>query len=223
MKKQTSLLLPILSIILFACVIGPQTPSVATDPPTLEPTQADTSTPQPTETPVLPTATFTSTPTLVGYKTATPTPLVTETLTGLLFIPNTSLPPVKMEGFISVTASLNEIYKARGCVPSMVRITAQVANPTKAAYVLLFIRFKSLIAERASKWTVIEMTELGAGTYFHDLSSDQMLEDKYFETSWIEYQIVSTIKNGRELGRTDIFAERLKMLECKPGGTPGSP
>jgi hypothetical protein len=66
------------------------------------------------------------------------------------------------------------------------------------------------------------MSSFGAGTYILDLSSDQMLEDAYFQTAWIEYQIVSTTKSGTEIGRTDIFKERLKMLECVPVPTPTS-
>jgi hypothetical protein len=127
-----------------------------------------------------------------------------------------------MEGFVLVTISQNEIYKAKGCEPSTVRVTAQVDSVARIGYVLLFVRFKSLKAERASKWTSIPMSSFGAGTYIHDLSSSQMMEDAYFETSWIEYQIVSTTKAGTEIGRTDIFKERLKMLACAPTETPTS-
>jgi len=220
MKKITSLLF--LSIFISACAIGPLAPPTST--PTFEPTQANTFTPQPTETPVLPTSTFTLTPTLIGYKTITPTPLVTETPVGLLFVPNTLPPPVKMEGFSSVNMSLTEVYKAnRGCEPSVVRATVQVANAAKAKYVLLFMRFKSFQTDRASKWTQIKMTHIGGGTYIHDLSTDQMLEDEFFESSWLEYQVVSTLENGTKLGGTDIFVERLKMLGCRPSGTPYTP
>ncbi len=216
MKK----ILPLSLLLLFSisCSIGSLIPAAAT--PTLEPTQPDTATPLPTSTPVLPTSTFTLTPTLVGYKTHTPTSLPTETLapspTPLVLPTNTFMPPVKMEGFVSVNTSLTEIYKDKGCFPSVVRITAQVSSTVNVEHVLLFVRFKSLKAERAAKWTTIEMQPIGAGTYIHDLATSQMLEDAYFETSWIEYQVVSATKSGGEIGRTDIFKERLKMLECVP-------
>ena len=219
MKKITSLLL--FALFSLACSLSSFAPA---ETPTPAPTQTDTATPLPTETPVLPTLTFTLTPTLIGYKTATPqgtdTPLATFTAPPPVVTLNTLPPPVKMEGFSSVTLSLTEIYKTGNCEPSVVRIMAQVDNPTKAEYVLLFVRFKSLKAARAAKWTKIDMIPLGAGTFIHDLSSIQMLEDKYFDTSWIEYQIVSTTKSGAELGRTDIFKERLKMLQCVPSPTP---
>jgi hypothetical protein len=128
-----------------------------------------------------------------------------------------------MEGFVSITISLTEIYKAKGCEPSVVRVTAQVANPADAVYVLLFARFKSLKAERTGKWTKFDMASVGGGTYIYDLSSDQMRDDAYFETSWIEYQVVSTTQSGSELGRTDIFKERLTMLECVPPSPTANP
>lgn len=222
MKKIIPFLL--FAVLSFACALGPLAP-IAT--PTPVPTQTETATPPPTATPVPPTLTFTLTPTLVGIKTptstvessATPEPIITSALPTLL-LPATE--SVKMDGFISVTISLTEIYKAKGCQPSVVRVTAQAENLTSVGYVLLFARFKSLKAERASKWTSIPMISFGAGTYLLDLSSDQMLEDAYFETSWIEYQIVSTTQSGVENGRTGIYKERLKMLECDPTPTPTS-
>lgn len=215
MKKTLPLtLLVLLSI---ACSLGSLVPAAT---PTPAPTQTITRTPTTTPTPVLPTLTFTLTPTLVGYKTITPSPMPSETAlpspTPLVIPTNTLPPPVKMEGFVSVNISLTEIYKDKGCFPAVVRISAQLNSTVNVAHVLLFARFKSLKAERAAKWTTIEMQPLGAGTFIHDLASSQMLDDAYFETSWIEYQVVSTTKGGVEVGRTDIFKERLKMLECIP-------
>lgn len=216
---KTFIPLLLFSLFLSSCTWGPFAPAATQTP---APTQTDTATPAPTATPVLPTQTFTLTPTLVGIKTFTPTPENTATpeVTNTPFViptladtPTLSIP--KMEGFASVSISSNEIYKALGCEPSRVHITAQVDNSSQVEYVLLFARFKSLKAERVAKWSTFQMDPIGAGTYVFDLSSDQMREDAYFTTSWIEYQIVSTTRSGREVGRTDIFKERLKMLECK--------
>ena len=221
MKKYIHFLL--FAVLSFACSLGTLAPAAT---PTPAPTQTDTATPLPTSTPVLPTLTFTLTPTLIGYKTSTPTIQVTDTLafspTPVVLPTDTFMPPVKMEGFVFVTTSLTEIFKDKGCYPAVVRVTAQVSTTVNVAHVLLFARFKSLKAERAAKWTTIEMDPIGAGTFIHDLSSSEMLEDAYFETSWIEYQVVSATQSGAEVGRTDIFKERLKMLECVPTLTPTS-
>ena len=127
-----------------------------------------------------------------------------------------------MEGFLFINISLTEIYKAGECEPQMVRITAQVQDIGNTAFVSLFVRFKSLTAERASKWTRIYMETIGAGTYLHDLTTAEMKEDAYFQTSWIEYQIVASTQAGKEIGRTDIFKEKIKMLACVPTITPTS-
>lgn len=197
--------------------------------PTLTPapTSTDTSTPLPSPTPVTPTLTFTPTPTLIGIKTPTtvlePSATVVVSVTPLaLLTPNTLTPTLQLDGFVFVNTSLNEFYKSGVCEPSTVRITAQAQDLERTAFVLLFVRFKSMTAERTGKWTIIYMETIGAGTYLHDLSTSEIREDAYFKTSWVEYQIVATTQSGKEIGRTDIFKEKLKMLECIPTATPTS-
>ena len=223
MKKI--ILLLIAALFSFSCSIGQFIPILAT--PTPFPTATETFTPEPTAThtePAPPTPTFTLTPTLVGFKSPTPTPSITETPEFTPTQPTaTDLPTltatVQMQGFVFVSNSVSEFYKGTQCEPSTVKITAQVFDQNAVKYVLLFARFKSLTSQRASKWTNISMGTIGAGTFIHDLSSDQMLEDAYFQTSWVEYQIVATTASGKEIGRTDIFKEKIKMLECVPTPT----
>lgn len=226
MKKIT--LISLCFIMTLACSFG-TFPLSPVDTPTPVFTPTDTLTPLPTSTPVPPTATFTSTPTLIGYKSPTPTPKDTNTpeISGVTplsqITPDTLTPTVQMDGFVFVTVSQPEFYKGKICEPSTVRITAQAGDFVTVSHVLLFVRFKSLKAERASKWTQIPMETIGAGTYLHDLSSDEMIEDAYFQTAWVEYQIVATTDRGKEIGRTAIFKENLKMLECVPTPTATSP
>ena len=219
MKKIYIFLLSM--FVTFACVLTP-----ANVTPTPAPTNTNTSTPQPTQTPVTPTLTFTLTPTLIGgVRTPTLTQAVTQTatissVTPLALIPlNTATEIFNMQGFVFVNISVTEFYKNRECQPAFVKITAQAGLPN-TAYVLLFVRFKSLQAERASRWTKFDMQGIGAGTFIHDVYSDEMLEDAYFQNAWLEYQIVATNVSGKEIGRTDIFKEKVKMLTCVP--TPAS-
>jgi hypothetical protein len=212
------------AMITSSCLLQMLIPTAAT--PTPAPTLTDTSTPQPTFTPVTPTLTFTLTPTLSGIRTPTSTPEITETATLSSVTPFSLLTPsivpteiFNMQGFVFVNFSTNEFYKNRECEPSFVKITAQAGLPD-TAYVLLFTRFKSLTAERASKWTKFDMYTIGAGTYVYDVYSDQMLEDAYFQNAWLEYQIVATNTTGKEIARTDIFKEKVKMSTCVP--TPAS-
>ncbi|MBM4426592.1 MAG: hypothetical protein FJ031_05065 [Chloroflexi bacterium] len=188
-------------------------------------TATNTYTPLPTATPVTPTLTFTPTPTLSGVKPPTSipedtaTPERTVTPFSLITPAFTPFPTIQMEGFVSILASPDTFYKGTKCTPSSVRFTVQVTDPANIKYALLFARFKSLRAERASKWTSIPMQTVGAGTFIHDLSSEQMLEDAFFQSAWVEYQLVGTTQSGVEAGRTDIFKQKMTMLECVPTPT----
>lgn len=208
------------ALITLACLFEMFNPASAT--PTPASTSTNTSTPQPTFTPVTPTLTFTLTPTLSGIRTPTATPEITETATLSSVTPFSLLIPsivpteiFNMQGFVFVNVSTTEFYKNRECEPSFVKITAQ-AGLSDTAYVLLFTRFKSLTAERTSKWTKFDMYTIGAGTYVYDVYTDQMLEDAYFQNAWLEYQIVATNTTGKEIARTDIFKEKVKMSTCVP-------
>lgn len=198
-------------------------------PPTSSPspTLTKTYTPIPSATPATPTLTFTSTPTLSGQKTPTPeqsptvtfTPVISVTPFALLGL-NSPTPAPQMDGFVSVLVSRYEFFKGSTCEPSSVEFTVQVADPVKVKYVLLFARFKSMRAERYGKWTSIPMQSVGVGTYIYDLRSSDVLEEVYFQTAWVEYQLVATNQAGREVGRTDIFKEKLAMRECDSTPTP---
>ena len=190
--------------------------------PTAAPTMTSSPTNAPTATPITPTLTFTATPPLVGQRTRTPTAsqildFTPTQVTGtplLLITPNTPTPTVEMKGFVAVNISGTEFYKTRECQPSSVKFTAQVADPANTAFVVLFVRFKSKQTGTTSEWTSITMQSIGAGTYTYDLISEVMKADDLFENAWVQYQFVATKSNSREIGRTDIFSEKLTLLEC---------
>jgi hypothetical protein len=190
--------------------------------PTPAATSTNTSTPRPTLTPVTPSLTFTSTPTLSGFRTPTSTQESTQTAIASTFTPFAQFTPstpteiFNMQGFVFVNISGPQFYKGRLCQPAFVKITAQ-AGLSNTAHVLLFARFKSLKSETASEWTSIEMETIGGGTYVHDLYTDEMQEDEiFYQDNWVEYQIVATNSAGTEIGRTDIFKEKVKSLVCVP-------
>lgn len=195
-------------------------------PPAPTPTPPFTNTPTaaPTFTPTVPSPTFTATPTMVGLKTKTaipdfsPTPLVF-TLPAVTLLPtNTPLvfvPKVDMTGFVSITTSSEVFYKGKECQPTSVKFTAQVTNPTSVSFVLLFVRFKSKLTGVTSEWTdSIAMQSIGAGTYLHDLVPLEMKAVDSFENAWVQYQLVSTDSHGKKVAKTDIFDERLALLDC---------
>lgn len=191
---------------------------------TPSPTQIPTNTPTelPSFTPTIPTATYTDTPTLIGLRTATATPEESETPTAFtplyMITPDTMTPSVVMTGFVAVFSNATEFYK-KGCEPGTVKITAQVADAAAVRFVVLFVRFKSKQTGTTSKWTSIGMGTLGAGTYTHDLLPDEIKAVEIFKNAWVEYQVVATDGDAKELGHTAVFSEKLTLLECVPTPT----
>jgi hypothetical protein len=196
-------------------------PPTVTPPPT--PIPSETPTDIPTPTPVTPSLTYTPTPTLIGFKTATITPDGSITPTALtpfnMITPDTVTPSVVITGFVTVFISAEEFYK-KGCEPGSVKFTAQVAKPAEAIFVVLFVRFKSKQTGNISDWTSIGMQPLGNGTFTHDLVPDEMKSLDLYQNAWVQYQLVTTNLDANELGRTAIFSEKLTLLNCSPTATP---
>jgi hypothetical protein len=192
----------------------------------------NTPTTAPTFTATVPSPTFTSTPTMVGQKTRTATPYFTPTplilapldVTVLPSItPIALLPQVAIPGFVSVSLSDEAFYKGQDCQPTSVKFTVQVAEPARVAFVLLFVRFKSKQSGVTSEWAdSIAMQSVGGGTYMHDLITLEMKAVNSFENAWVQYQIVATDSNSKQVGKTDVFSERLTLLECVPTPIPAA-
>jgi hypothetical protein len=228
MKKNSILL--IFAVLLSACsmTVGQFLGAPPTSTPT--PTFTNTPTDMPTFTPTVPTPTFTTTPTLIGLKTKTSVPDFTPTqliLTplGVTLLPSVTpislVTQVPMPGFVSISVSDEQFYKGKECLPGSVKFTAQVADPTNTAFVLLFVRFKSKQTGTTSEWTdSIAMESIGVGTFAHDLIPSEMKALDIFENAWVQYQLVATDSNSNKIGKTEIFSERLTLLECVITPTP---
>jgi hypothetical protein len=152
------------------------------------------------------TATFTDTPVL-----ETPTPAVTDT-------PNLVIPSQSIDGFALITISAKEFYLG-SCEPASVKFTAQAANPTEAAFVVLFVRMKSTVTDTTSPWSNFTMDDMGAGTFTHTLIPDEIKYLDAYEEPWIQYQLVAVNGAHREIGRTQIFDEMLRLKNCSPNPT----
>jgi hypothetical protein len=127
-----------------------------------------------------------------------------------------------MKGFNLITLSTSEFYIG-DCEPSEIKFTAQVSQPGDVAFVDLFVRFKSITTGATGPWTSISMENLGAGTFTHTLVPDEMKAINSFENPWVQYQLVATNRAIREVGRTQIFDELLRLKSCDlltPSPTP---
>lgn len=181
-------------------------------------TSSRTSTPIPTR----PTSTFTSTPTLIGFKTPTleATPGTEITIPVSTNTATVVIPSQVIDGFTFVRLSSTEFYIG-GCEPSQVIFTVQVARPNEAALVELFVRLKSTTTGATSEWTNLGMVNLGAGTFSHTLVADQIKALRSYKDPWVQYQLVATAGPGKEIGRTQIFDEALRLKSCPtPTSTP---
>jgi len=187
----------------------------------------NTATDVPTLTPTVPSPTFTVTPTMVGQKRKTSTPASTPTLLVIMQMPSTTpitfvTPPPPIKGFAKIAISEEQFYKGKVCLPGAVNFTVQVADASSVSFVVLFVRFKSKQSGATSEWTSIPMQPARVGEYTHDLVPLEMKSLDYFENAWVQYQIVSTDSNANQVARTDIFSERLTLLECVPTPTADS-
>jgi len=199
---------------------------------TIKPTFfANTPTIAPTFTPTVPSPTFTVTPTMVGQKKKTATPeftptVLTVTPLGVTLLPSTTpivfVPQVAIPGFVSISVSDEVFYKGKDCLPVSTKFNVKVADAGRVEHVLLFVRFKSKQTGVTSEWAdSIEMQSNGVpGIYEHELITLEMKAVDAFENAWIQYQIVATDSDSNQLGKTDIFSERLTLLECVLTPTP---
>jgi len=189
----------------------------ATAPLASSPAPLLTATDTPMLTPTRPTPTFTPTPTLIGAKTGTFTQTVTQTAATQADSTATGtprlIPTAEMEGFNLITLSASEFYVGE-CEPSEVKFTAQVSEPAQVAHVDLFVRFKSITTGVTGPWTSISMDDLGAGTFTHTLVPEEMKALSSYENPWVQYQLVATSRAIREVGRTQIFDELLRLKSC---------
>lgn len=177
----------------------------------------------PTLTPIPPTFTFTYTPTYIGADKFTPTStpeLAAQTPSpASSAVASTPTPTYQMDGFTAIHLSTNVIYE-KGCAPEEVQFTAQVASPVNAAFVVLFVRFKSSITGAVSEWTSITMENRGAGTFVHVLRAENMKGYGSYKNPTIQYQLVPTDLSRNILGRTQIFDGLLALRVCEGSPTP---
>jgi hypothetical protein len=78
------------------------------------------------------------------------------------------------------------------------------------------------LVDVASKWTSIAMDKqtLGAGTFTHELIPLEMKAVDSFENAWVQYQLVATDFVSKQVAKTDVFTEKLALMNCVPTSVP---
>jgi len=118
-----------------------------------------------------------------------------------------------MDGFTLITLSGKEFYLGK-CEPASVKFTVQVAQPTVVLFVGLFVRLKGAVTGTTSPWTSLPMDNVGAGTFTHTLTPDEIKYLQSYDEPWVQYQLVATKAAAVEVGRTQIFDEMLRLKNC---------
>ena len=197
------------------------------NPPTGTEVLIFTATSTPSASATQPTPTFTSTPTLIGEKTKTPTSSVTPSnipdTPPAPVTPLTATPTTYLDGLVSVRLSANNFY-VKGCDPDSIKLDVQVLDAGHVTYVVLFVRLKSSTSGANGQWTNFTMENLGTGAYTHELKSEEIIGLDQFVDPLVQFQFVTTDSLSRVIGRTGIFNNYLSLntsssCTATPSGT----
>jgi hypothetical protein len=215
MKKI--IFLTLTTVLILACGLPGTGPAPADETPTV--TSTYTNTPVPTK----PTPTFTPTPTLIAAATSPPTPTLslTElaafqvTPTPLEFKTRTPTPSTLPSGFTTVLVSETQLYYGN-CEPSTVTIRAQVIDSQRVTQVTIFTRLLNISNGNMTDWDKgVIMEEIGNGVFKVDLNANWLhKKQEYYPDAWVVYQLVATDKYSRELGRSQVYSDKLKISPC---------
>jgi hypothetical protein len=173
-----------------------------TSTPTITPTVTPSPTVVhfPTQDPDLPTATFVPIPIFSGINTATLASTPTSTRPGA--------------GFDSVLVSDKKIFWG-SCKPNKAKITAIMEDPEAVVSVVIFVQLKSVKMDDYTPWSSGNvMYKYNDGTYTYILKANDIEGHNHYRDSWVRYQLVATDKDGKEIGRTRIYAQSIQLAPC---------
>ncbi len=225
MKKFIQLALTLVLFLSGCSGLTPLLDLIATPTP-LPP--VDTPTPQPTVTLI---------PTRDLFATLTPTP-VTFTPTGTPFVPGQptetqTIPPTfkipstaqgssfltsQPTGFVTILLSYYAIYYNSGpCSPRELTVTAFVQDIIRTRYVYLFMRPREKSDTMLlGDWSSGEMLQNENGSFYYNVSAENIRKYYWFREAWIEYQLVAYDKNMKELARSQLFDKNMSLIMCRP-------
>jgi hypothetical protein len=193
------------------------------------PTPQDTATPQPTVTRFPTQDLFSSlTPTPVTF-TPTNTPLVPDqTETSTPFPTGTFRPPSTVagntfftpqnKGFLTILVSSGVLYWNSGpCLPRSLKVTAFVEDIIHTDRVVLAMRPREKSDTMLlGDWSYVEMLPGDNGSYSYEVGAVNIRKYVWFKNAWIEYQLISYDKKAVELARSQIYDKTLSLVMCVP-------
>ena len=164
----------------------------------------------PTETPLVPDATFTPIPTL------TPIPLPTfseEFITDMSKITFFN----QTVGFQGILYSAATLFWGEGsCVTRSIKMTAIVDNPEGTDRVFLFLRLRDKQNTlNVGEWSAgAEMIKIEDGSFNYNIETHNLRRYFTYKNAWIEYQLVSVNEKLEILGRTQLYDRNISLMKC---------
>jgi hypothetical protein len=163
---------------------------------------------------VFPAAAPTATPTAMTAPGLTVVPLPTQT--------DTPLPPEELTQ-TAITASLFSAINlsaqvlSPSCEPKVVHFEVIPANPDIFS-VALFYRVRYKISGETTDWSSgLPMKTLN-GNFVYDLTASSVNGFNMFKepVAWVLYQLAATDRNGKILGRSGVFNDKLTIYSICP-------
>ena len=215
-------------------VIPTSLPTDTLPAPIIQPSEAQTMSPAPTDTleasvtpseltlfntTLTPETTKGTLQATASLPTDTSMPTFASTSTQTFNATNTStpLPQPTPQGpvFQSVTTSSDEIKWGDTCQTFPITFTAQTQTGFNVTEVLLFLRLQNQAGTITTYWDkAITMHSATLGTFTYDITPDKLDHYLDFNNAWVQYQLVAYNNQLHEVGRTQIYENSLLLTRC---------
>ena len=164
----------------------------------------------PTDTPLVPDATFTPIP------SQTPIPLPTFSEEFINDMSKITFFQANV-GFKGIMYSAATLYWGEGaCITRSIKMTVIVEDPARTDRVFLFMRLRDKQNTlKVGEWSAgAEMVKLEDGTFNYNIETHNLRRYSAYKNAWIEYQLVSVNENLEILGRTQLYDHNLSLAKC---------
>lgn len=82
--------------------------------------------------------------------------------------------------------------------------------------VVIFVQVKSAKKDDYTPWSTgnVMYRYSKDGIYTYILRANDIEGHNNYKDSWVRYQLVATDKNGKEIGRTQIYPQSIQLAPC---------
>ncbi|MEP7137072.1 MAG: hypothetical protein ABI904_19260 [Chloroflexota bacterium] len=119
--------------------------------------------------------------------------------------------------FMLLSKSTSQLVWGYNCDGSRsIKFVVQLVAPVKRLkYVLLFIRLQDKYSARQTPWGAgAIMSDNDRGTYFYEISLDQIDDHESFEDAWLQFQFVASNIYLNRLGASVVDRNSVSLTHC---------